>query len=332
MIQQETLIQEYKTRILKKIWTYIVLFILSAIIAYFIIFNTIKLPLVVVLIFCLIAIGSAAFFAYTIWQYFRDWSANTQMIMEGIIINKWSKADPVNTSSGGSSSTTPDTYVIDVKLTSSISTISKRIEGNIYHKLLVGDKVKITYLEFAEDVLAVDILQTSQIVRTSQAAPFTNIAQSIEQQPLTAEEIARATKGNYWYWIVAAVLGIMTAVLGFIFSQPEFDSMLFFYFSIGLMTLLWFLLVNSYVKNKSDIRSGYKLVVVGRVLNKQTLVNDGQDSYNLTITSDVIGKPLSFLVNQSDFDKLLLNDMVKVSYLEQTKFFFGIELVQAAQR
>ena len=98
------------------------------------------------------------------------------------------------------------------------------------------------------------------------------------------------------------------------------------------MTLLWFLLVNSYVKNKSDIRSGYKLVVVGRVLRKETLVNDGQDNYNLTITSDIIGKPLSFLINQSDFDKLLLNDMVKVSYLEQTKFFFGIELVQAAQR
>ena len=54
--------------------------------------------------------------------------------------------------------------------------------------------------------------------------------------------------------------------------------------------------------------------------------------FGITITSDVIGKPLSFLINQSDFDKLLLNDMVKVSYLEQTKFFFGIELMQAGQR
>lgn len=331
MIQQETLKQAYKKRVQKKILTNIALFMLSAIIAYFIIFNTIQMPFAVVVIFCLIATGFASLFAYTIWLYFRDWNANTQMIMEGIITQKWSKADPINTN-GNDSGSTPDTYVIDVQLTSDTTIISKKVEDNIYHKLLIGDKVKIIYLEFADDVLDVIVLQSTQNLRTPQASNFANISQTIEQQPLTAEEIAIATKGNYWYWIAAAFLGIMTALMVYIFSNSEIDSTFLFYTAIAFMSFFWFLWVNKYVSIKADIRSGYKLIVTGRVLKKYTIVKNGQDIYSLTVTSDVLGEPLSFAVNQLDFDKLVINDIVKVSYLEQTKFFFGIELVQAAQR
>jgi hypothetical protein len=219
-------------------------------------------------------------------------------------------------------------------------TITKDIDFDIYNKILEGDEVQIIFLEHSNLVLDTNITKKTQ-VRSQTPNSFGSsslILQTIDKQPLTADEIALAKEDIILYRLGAFVLGLITiaTAIGFWNNHKDFtlDTRYTFneIYGCAFIAFMDILLIRKYWKRNRDLSDSHKNIVIGKVMKKHTIAEDGTDIFQVTIKSEAISQTLVFNVKLADFDKILLHDIVKVEYLERSNLLFRLELIQAVQR
>lgn len=273
--------------------------------------------------------GIILFYAYLINNLYSDFKDGNQIRYTGKVLKKIVTPDLF----GGSKSVEADKYSFEIQYEDG-SIENVKIDEHYYHQTLVNDIITIVASEYINTILEYKVesenlkndTKTDKIVKTSKKQ-LADDFYPIESFSLSEEETLMYRESEPLLRIIGFILALSTFLVYYymIFSIPTF-IIISLVFSVS-----WAYLLYRIYNHYNIIKNGVKLVVIGKIMKKETLKNDGKDSCYISISNNSLPNLLYFNVSQSFFDSILTNDIVKVSFIENTTYLISIELFKTSR-
>ena len=261
----------------------------------------------------------AFWYTYKLVSFTLDLWHNQQAFIEGTLQKKHISIRSENADGEGSRF---DQYALSVVDTEGVIW-DKKIPEKDFHNLLEGDAIKFVFAPNSGVALNVAVLSRKQQIQET-----SNTAQTVDKQVLTKEDIGFANHGNSVYYFLFGFLLLFLSVVNFIpYKVAEIRHhpviFLFIIVNLGLVYALYDTFKRRYNLYK-DIKSGYKIIRVATVISKSTKPRNGRDDCIITLQCPDLPKPLILDIASAEFDRIVPNDTIVVTYLERSLWVFEV--------
>jgi hypothetical protein len=273
----------------------------------------------------LIAATFVLFWTYLCTRLLIDLIRNEQAFIEGVLDKKHIQVRSDNSQEGNSDDRQSDHYALTFTDANGLEW-HKKVPVNFYNNLLEGDVIKFIYAPLSKIEFDVEILERFRPAENG----FVRTLPSIEKQTLTAEDIKFANQNNsIYYWIGGILLFLLCVISVLIYAVPKEMPFLFKLLLFGMLAGLLYGLNDTFMKRWTlykDIKGGYKILRVGKVMDKYNNPTQGRDACIITVQTLDTAENLVFTIEPEVFEKIVSNDTVRIAYLERTHIALGVTI------